>query len=304
MRADNAPFNSSPTDTEEEAPVQPDGIICPDCNTANEAGWSFCQQCGKRLPKPSPPAGFGQTPASLKTVPEPQARIEAPESSLRTVADKRSIDEVNLKTIADKSAPAPDIPKPEVVTEPAPEEWAHPAVETPTVVVAPPGESAAEPPPYHEPRVEAPPPPAPPLKTEHVASISGVLCNQCGQVSAVGSTSCANCGAPITFGKTQVMTSQPAPARGRLHLVMEGGQPGEVYQLSEDTTIGRSAGDIIFPHDGFMSGRHARIVQRGAAFFLTDEGSRNGTFVKIKGEVELKPGDMILVGKQLFRFEV
>jgi pSer/pThr/pTyr-binding forkhead associated (FHA) protein len=52
-----------------------------------------------------------------------------------------------------------------------------------------------------------------------------------------------------------------------------------------------------------MSGRHARIVRRGASFVLTDEGSRNGTFIRIKGEVELKPGDVILIGKQLFRFE-
>ena len=85
---------------------------------------------------------------------------------------------------------------------------------------------------------------------------------------------------------------------------MEGGQPGEVYELDADTVIGRNKGEIIFPHDGFMSGRHARIERRGASFILTDEGSRNGSFIKIKGEVELKSGDMILVGKQLFRFEV
>ena len=108
----------------------------------------------------------------------------------------------------------------------------------------------------------------------------------------------------MSFGKTQVMSSQRAPARGRLHLVMEGGQQGEVYQLESETVIGRSGGDITFPHDGFMSGRHARIIQKGNAFFLTDEGSRNGTFIKIKGDTELKSGDMILVGKQLFRFEV
>jgi pSer/pThr/pTyr-binding forkhead associated (FHA) protein len=101
-----------------------------------------------------------------------------------------------------------------------------------------------------------------------------------------------------------VMSSQLAPARARLHLVMEGGQAGEVYELGDDTVIGRSNGNVVFPHDGFMSGRHARIARRGGTFVLTDEGSRNGTFVKISGEVELKPGDMILVGKQLFRFEV
>jgi pSer/pThr/pTyr-binding forkhead associated (FHA) protein len=133
--------------------------------------------------------------------------------------------------------------------------------------------------------------------------MSGVLCAQCGQSNSVGSVFCASCGAPITFGKTMVIASQPAPPKGRLHLVMEGGQPGEVYELEEDTVIGRSTGEITFPHDGFMSGRHARIERRGSSFILTDEDSRNGTFIKTKGEVELKSGDMILVGKQLFRFE-
>jgi pSer/pThr/pTyr-binding forkhead associated (FHA) protein len=52
-----------------------------------------------------------------------------------------------------------------------------------------------------------------------------------------------------------------------------------------------------------MSGRHARVIRRGATFVLVDEESRNGTFIKIKGEIELKPGDMVLIGRQLFRFE-
>jgi pSer/pThr/pTyr-binding forkhead associated (FHA) protein len=100
-----------------------------------------------------------------------------------------------------------------------------------------------------------------------------------------------------------VMTSLPAQTRGKLHLVMEGGQPGEVYELKDETVIGRTAGDISFPHDGYMSGRHARIIRRGEEFVLVDEGSRNGTFVRIKKESKLESGDMILIGKQLFRFE-
>jgi pSer/pThr/pTyr-binding forkhead associated (FHA) protein len=100
-----------------------------------------------------------------------------------------------------------------------------------------------------------------------------------------------------------VMSSVGAPPKGKLHLVMEGGQQGEVFDLGDITVVGRAQGDITFPHDGFMSGRHARIERRGASFVLVDEGSRNGTFIKINGEVELKPGDMVLIGKQLFRFE-
>jgi pSer/pThr/pTyr-binding forkhead associated (FHA) protein len=120
----------------------------------------------------------------------------------------------------------------------------------------------------------------------------------------MGSAFCGGCGRPIPVARTIVMSSVQATPKGRLHLIMEGGQQGEVYDLKDDTVIGRTMGDISFPHDGFMSSRHARIVRHGETFILVDEGSRNGTFIKIKSEVELKPGDMILIGKQLFRFEV
>lgn len=292
--------------------MQPEGIICPECNTSNEVGWSFCQQCGKRLPKSPPPPSFGQMPIGLKTVPEPRAQVETNiEHSLKTVPERTSVDEYETKVATEQSfstEPEPFRPPEPSVEPPSPTAVVDspPArTEASTVLIdTPPERIAVSPPPQEEHLPEPPQAPAPIAWTEHVPSVSGVLCTQCGQASSVGSATCANCGAPIGFGKTQVMTSQPSPTRGRLHLVMEGGQPGEIYQLSDDTVIGRSNGDITFPHDGFMSGRHARIVQRGASFVLTDEGSRNGTFVKIKGEVELKPGDMVLVGKQLFRFEV
>jgi hypothetical protein len=106
---------------------------------------------------------------------------------------------------------------------------------------------------------------------------------------------------------TIVMSSTPVaspPKPAKLLLIMEGGEVGETFGLRPaETVIGRVDGDIKFPHDGYMSSRHARILQRNGRFFLIDNNSRNGTFVKIHQEVELHPGDVILVGKQLFRFE-
>jgi hypothetical protein len=314
---------ADPANQEEgETPVEQQGIVCPECNTPNELGWSFCQQCGKKLPKAQPappkPSPDLKPPDPLKTVPEQQKAIDpgvAP--SLKTVADNPA--DQGLKTVAEESPavervqPKPPPPTAEVKVVPV-QDSVDPAatepatsVDKPTVVVKAPTQPKSVAPSLAEPSEMSSIPPAPSssaeLKTEHVASVSGVLCTQCGQSNSVGSTLCASCGAPVTFGKTMVMSSQRAPAKGRLHLVMEGGQPGEIYDLGEDTLIGRASGEITFPHDGFMSGRHARIIQRDGSFVLTDEGSRNGTFVKIKGEVELQPGDMVLVGKQLFRFE-
>lgn len=343
---------------EEKMPAQ--GIVCPECNTSNEAGWSFCQQCGKRLPQsPAPPSsGELRSARGLTTVPDQQAisgadsaqdlntvaeKSPAGEPSFKTVAEKSPATDDNIKTVAEKVFQADDSattipqkvqavepsaqvetppPAPANIAEPPPEPPAEsssksdPWADLPTVVTEAPLRPTAESPamtPANEGQAVQPPAPVPaPESTQHVQSVSGVLCSQCGQTSNANSTFCANCGAPFTFGRTMVISSEagearqpaPPPIRGRLHLVMEGGQPGEIYELGDETSIGRSTGQITFPHDGFMSGRHARIVRRGGKYALSDEGSRNGTFVKIKGEIELEPGDMILVGKQLFRFEV
>jgi hypothetical protein len=151
-------------------------------------------------------------------------------------------------------------------------------------------------------------PPAAPPRTEAVQPLTSpaagaAACPKCNFANNPGNSFCANCGAVLTVARTIVMASPLAAPKGRLHLVMEGGQQGEVFEMGDETVVGRTNGDITFPHDGFMSGRHARIERRGTSYVLTDAGSRNGTFIKIKGEVELKPGDMVLIGKQLFRFE-
>lgn len=338
------------------------GIVCPECNTSNEVGWSFCQQCGKRLPQsPAPPSsGELRSARGLTTVPDQQAMLGANSAqdlntvaekspagapSFKTVAEKSPAADDNIKTVAEKVFRADDSDSATTIAQKAPAVEPSAQVETPPPAPANIAEPPAEPPaesssksdpwadlptvvsevplrptaespamtPANEGQAVQPPAPVPaPQSTQHVQSLSGVLCSQCGQTSNANSTFCANCGAPFSFGRTMVISSEPGesgqpappPIRGRLHLVMEGGQPGEVYELGDDTSIGRSTGQITFPHDGFMSGRHARVVRRGGKYALSDEGSRNGTFVKIKGEIELEPGDMILVGKQLFRFEV
>jgi pSer/pThr/pTyr-binding forkhead associated (FHA) protein len=99
------------------------------------------------------------------------------------------------------------------------------------------------------------------------------------------------------------MGSYRPAQKARLRLIVDDGKPGEEFELGAETVLGRVKGDITFPDDDYMSGRHARIVRKGNQFCLSDEGSRNGTFIRITGDVELKPGDMILVGKQLFLFE-
>ncbi len=71
--------------------------------------------------------------------------------------------------------------------------------------------------------------------------------------------------------------------------------------LDQEVTWGRNRGTYIFPDDGFMSRAHAKVYQRGENFFLEDVGSRNGTFIKVRGKAPVPVGATVLVGGQLLR---
>src|SRR5262249_60585711 len=44
------------------APAAATEVECSNCHTKNEAGWSFCQQCGSRLSQPQAPQQPFQQP--------------------------------------------------------------------------------------------------------------------------------------------------------------------------------------------------------------------------------------------------
>ncbi len=85
---------------------------------------------------------------------------------------------------------------------------------------------------------------------------------------------------------------------------VEGVYRNVFYISADETVIGREFGDLVFTHDSFMSRRHAAIHRDSAAgtFTLRDLGSSNGTYLAIRGEVELREGDHLRVGQHLFRF--
>ncbi|MBI4853136.1 MAG: zinc ribbon domain-containing protein [Acidobacteria bacterium] len=146
---------------------------------------------------------------------------------------------------------------------------------------------------------------SPALEAVRPTSNAVINCSSCGRINTPGSSFCATCGSALPGLEPSAISSSPRGFTPKLRLIQEGGGDGEIYKLdTEETIIGRNNGDIRFPHDGYMSGRHARIIRRGEHFVLVDENSRNGTFKRIDGEVELKAGDIILIGKQLFRFEL
>jgi pSer/pThr/pTyr-binding forkhead associated (FHA) protein len=66
--------------------------------------------------------------------------------------------------------------------------------------------------------------------------------------------------------------------------------------------VGRN-GQLVFPDDPFVSPRHANLFYRNGTLVVRDEGSQNGVFVRVKGTVDIAPGDQFLAGEQLFRLD-
>ena len=93
--------------------------------------------------------------------------------------------------------------------------------------------------------------------------------------------------------------------RYKLTQLVASHEHGQVYcSVQANTTIGRDRCDLNFSTDLFISGTHCAVEQRGTLFFIKDLESRNGTFLKIKGERTLHEGDSLFVGRQLLRLEV
>jgi pSer/pThr/pTyr-binding forkhead associated (FHA) protein len=96
-----------------------------------------------------------------------------------------------------------------------------------------------------------------------------------------------------------------APSKGyigRIALVVGRETTGNAFPVPESGIhLGRERGEVLFPEDGYVSGLHCNITLVGNKVFLTDLGSSNGTFFRLKEEAEVGTGDVLLMGQQLFR---
>jgi len=95
------------------------------------------------------------------------------------------------------------------------------------------------------------------------------------------------------------------PAWGRLRQMTASGLGRDVIHLSRPkVTLGREQADLVFLDDEYLSRRHAELGIRDDRPTLTDLGSSNGTYLRLRTPHVLVPGDMIRLGDQLLRFEL
>lgn len=100
--------------------------------------------------------------------------------------------------------------------------------------------------------------------------------------------------------------SPPRPAQLRVVQLLAGGGTGMVACIAgSKVSIGREGNQVNFPDDPYISGRHLEVEPLDdGRYRITDRGSKNGTFVRVRGELRLEHGDFLFLGQQLLRIEM
>ena len=102
----------------------------------------------------------------------------------------------------------------------------------------------------------------------------------------------------------RVLGSIPRESWGRLRQLTTAAVSRDIWHVSRpEILLGREEGDIVFPDDEFMSRRHALVSRVGGKVRLEDQNSSNGTYVRLRGDRDIVPGDILRLGEQVLRYE-
>ena len=134
------------------------------------------------------------------------------------------------------------------------------------------------------------------------------VCRSCSSSVPMGHKFCGRCGdavpPEILSAQTLFFGDMQNPAKAKLILIRGEGMDGLSFHLkAEQHVVGRD-GQLPFPDDPFVSRRHANFFYRNGKLVVRDEGSLNGVYMRVRGTIELSPGDTFLAGEQLFRLDL
>jgi pSer/pThr/pTyr-binding forkhead associated (FHA) protein len=134
------------------------------------------------------------------------------------------------------------------------------------------------------------------------------VCRSCSSGVPMGHKFCGRCGEAVP---NEVVTAQVLffgdmqnPAKAKLILIRGEGMDGLSFHLKAEQHIVGRDGQLPFPDDPFVSRRHANFFYRNGKLVVRDEGSLNGVYIRVRGSVEIVPGDTVLAGEQLFRLDL
>jgi len=266
---------------------------CPSCGAENKPEDKYCVQCGQPLGESDPydlleagivcPACDTYNPPDRKTCIRCGTSLRGLTGFLDAV-DGSSAGAGPEETVVEQRPPGVPPPPPPPATEP--DMQARPAAPVPPA----PGVTA-------DPRKPTGQMPAAVAPQPAAAS-----CPHCGARLMDEATFCLACGQPVTAPGTQPAKAVAAAASDlsiRLRLVRGYGREDSTYPVGPaGVTVGRAGALIAVPDDGYLSPVHMILRVADGKLRLEDAGSRNGTFLRARGQVELRQGAEFIVGGQ------
>ncbi|WP_428262455.1 FHA domain-containing protein [Haliangium sp.] len=274
------------SDPDRAADKRPPRRTCPHCGVKTPAGYAFCQHCGKNLPSVSEAVrtgalisgetgGISVTGAPVIQMPRPNPRPpSAPPPGPRS----------GQRPTPPAGVPIPPQRVPAVVP-PGLRAGAPVPARPPTPAPVP---SAPAPVPTPAPAPERAPTPVPVAPTPAPAP--------------------APVPAPTPVPVAPTPAPAPAPAAwGMLVLMESDGSDGGRFPLTNDTVhLGRVEADICFSDDRFLASRHLRLERSGnpGVVRVVPLDRINGVFRRLQGPTALADRDVLLLGQELFRFEL
>jgi pSer/pThr/pTyr-binding forkhead associated (FHA) protein len=265
------------------APVGPGEVQCPSCGKGVQAGFAFCGACGTRISAPPAAAGAPQPRTMFMAGTAGAAPVVVPRGRLILIRPDGS------------------------------EGGAHPLNEGDNLIgrgQAPLFDADAYLSPRHAELSIGPNG----VTVRDLQSLNGIFLRisadealESGDIFRIGQEllrfEVISPPQPLEDG-TEVMGTPNPGFWGRLSVIVGRDVDGSAFPLfGEAIVLGRERGDILFPEDGYVSGTHARISLRDEHVYLTDLGSSNGTFLRLRHERTIPTGAFMLMGQQLFRLE-
>jgi pSer/pThr/pTyr-binding forkhead associated (FHA) protein len=133
------------------------------------------------------------------------------------------------------------------------------------------------------------------------------ICESCMTPVPSGHKFCGRCGTPVPDHVLNIQahffSDMQDPEKARVVLIRGQDLEGLSYHLKADQHVVGRGGALDFADDPFVSPKHANFFYRGGKLVVRDEGSLNGVYFRIRGSVEVAPGDTFLAGEQLFRLD-
>ena len=317
-------------------------VRCPRCVAENPAGMNFCRNCGGSLApiiSTSALPAASVLPATLASQPNAQsdaqtdaridARIDAhtgaqAEPAPAAVEDGPSQPVASTLRMPRRSCPHCSAKTPAGFSfcqhcgKPLPS--VSEAVRTGAVISGETGGSSDDDDNDHDDEPDAPPPaaspgqdPGHPASAESAAGVTGLArpasqpraASRPGRPARVIPAMGGGLGeARADRAEATHAAAAPGPVWGTLIVLEPDGTEGRRYPLSgEWIEVGRTQGDIRFENDRFLAHSHARIERDGSRVRMVPIDTLNGVYRRLREPVALDHGAMLLMGREVLRFE-